>query len=97
MNLLPSVINITQADIDGGREFFESEGLCPLGRAVERAMRALGYAVTGIMVTHTQVKVWGLPDGWVAASFPGDVMLFVEDFDAGCDVAPMAFEVAHWR
>lgn len=95
--MFPSVIFVTEQDIRAGAAFKDSDGYCPIGLAVERAMLALGHPVTGVLVTQTQVKVWGSAEGWVAASLPTEAAFFVTDFDTDCTVDPLCFEVARWR
>jgi hypothetical protein len=77
-------IEVTQGDIDGGERW--NPARCPLATAIGRALRRKVRVTCG--------SVWPLPasPGRIAA-LPRKAANFINAFDQGRAVAPMAFDL----
>jgi hypothetical protein len=77
-------VNVTQEDIDRGRR--GSCGRCPVARAIRRDAR-----LTNILVDPFYVVVGLATPAFFTVHLPRIARRFIEAFDAGRPVRPIAF------
>ena len=81
------LIEVTQADIDGGTKF--DAWKCPVARAIKRHL-ASGWTVTvtvfSILISHDSAVIFNIKT-------PPTVETFIRSFDLGSPVKPFSFDM----
>lgn len=79
-------IEVTQEDIERGTRGHCA--LCPVARAVKRAMRTEDVWADGVAIVLTRHG-----DNRLFLDTPDEAICFMEEFDAGEPVEPFSFEL----